>query len=243
MSGARVLWATICEIDRLRTLPAAVAVVIATVASGALPAWALAESSTRGLGTPPVSQVVVAAVPFVQVGAIVLGILPVAHEHAGRQWSVTCTKRFPDAACGSARSLSRPQRCSPRRRPLLSRGHGGAGLFASAGDVVGAGRPDLERLAGAWAYLVIIGLLAHAVALCVGHLVPSLVTTLAAVLVVSPLLTALTEHARWLSDQAAGLMYRGGDGVLDGGTGVLVAVAWLLTVGLTGAWLTVRRGA
>ncbi|WP_040159610.1 hypothetical protein [Mobilicoccus massiliensis] len=119
----------------------------------------------------------------------------------------------------------------------------GAGLFASAGDVVGAGRPDLERLAGAWAYLVIIGLLAHAVALCVGHLVPSLVTTLSAVLVVSPLLTALTEHARWLSDQAAGLMYRGGDGVLDGGTGVLVAVAWLLTVGLTGAWLTVRRGA
>ena len=107
--------------------------------------------------------------------------------------------------------------------------------------------PTAEDAAGLWpvvgatAYLVLVGLLAHAVALLVRHLVSALTGMLSLVLIVSPLLAGLTRHARWLPDRAAMQLYDPADALLTAATGTLVMLAWIALVGGTAAVLFVRR--
>ncbi len=114
---------------------------------------------------------------------------------------------------------------------------------AGAAAVVlrGGGAIELGPLLGAAAALLLVGLLAHALALLAGSLVPALVIGLALVLVVSPLLGAVTEHARWLPDRAAALLLGHEDPVLVPATGTLVALGWIAVVGAAGLARLTRR--
>jgi ABC-2 type transport system permease protein len=233
---------TAAEVGKLRTLPVAVMTAIGTAVIGALIAAALtAQLVDQGLAASA-SSVTAQAVPFLQIGLILLGVLPMAHEYAGGQLRTTLT--------------------TVPRRGLLLAGKGiatllGLALAASAavGGVVATTEltrrlldaPPAEDPTGPWpvagaaAYLVLVGLLAHAVALLVRHLIPALVGMLSLVLIVSPLLAGLTRHARWLPDRAAMQLYGPADTVLTAATGTLVMLAWITLVGGTAAVLFVRR--
>jgi ABC-2 type transport system permease protein len=233
---------TAAEVGKLRTLPVAVTTTVGTTVIGALVAAALTTQLVDQDLAASASTITAQTVPFLQIGLILLGVLPMTHEHAGGQLRTTLT--------------------AVPRRGLLLAGKGiatlvGLALAASAavGGVVAAtaltrrllDAPSAEDGAGPWpvvgaaAYLVLVGLLAHAVALLVRHLIPALVGTLSLVLIVSPLLAGLTPHARWLPDRAAMQLYGPADTVLDAATGTLVMLAWITLVGGTAALLFVRR--
>lgn len=242
MTGTRLARITAAELGKLRTLPVAVVTAIGTAVLGALVAAALtAQRVDEGLAASA-AAVTGQTVPFLQIGLILLGVLPMSHEHAGGQLRTTL--------------IAVP------RRGLLLAGKGiatllGLALAASAavGGIVAAtmlterllDAPLAEDVAGQWpvvgaaVYLVLVGLLAHVVAMLVRHLIPALVGTLSVVLIVSPLLTGLTRHARWLPDRAARELYDPTDAVLTAATGTLVTLAWIALVGGIAAVLFVRH--
>ena len=233
------------ELDKLRTLPAAVLAALGTTVVGVALAVAL-TAAAHGTAVPAtevsITDTMVRAVPFVQTGLILLGVLPVAHELAGSQLRTTLA--------------------AVPRRGLLLAGKTVATLVATAvtaaatvGGLLGAatvtayltgapvapGGVDAGPVLGAVAYLVLVGLFSHAITLLVRGLVPALVGTLSLVLIVSPLLATLTEHARWLPDRAAAQLYAPADDVLTGTTGTLVTLAWIAVVGAGAAVRFVRR--
>ncbi|MEU4385445.1 hypothetical protein [Promicromonospora sp. NPDC023805] len=241
MTGKRLAHIAVAELGKLRTLPVAVMTTVGTAVIGALVAAALtAQLVDHGLPASA-AAVTAQAVPFLQIGLILLGVLPMSHEHDGGQLRTTLT--------------------AVPRRGLLLAGKSIATLLclalaasAAVGGVVAAtaltGRlldaPPAEDVAGqpvvgAAGYLVVVGLLAHAVALLVRSLIPALVGTLSLVLIVSPLLAGLTRHARWLPDRAARELYDPTDAVLTAATGTLVMLAWIALVGGIAAVLFVRR--
>ncbi len=64
------------------------------------------------------------------------------------------------------------------------------------------------------------------------------------VLVLSPLLSGLTEHARWLPDRAGSLLYQpGADTVLTAATGALVLLSWTVATGAAAAAAFLARDA
>jgi ABC-2 type transport system permease protein len=73
------------EIDKLRTLPLAVLAVLGTGLGGGLIAAVLAAAAADQ--DQPVSAIGVAlrTTPFVVAGLVLVGVLPVTHEHTGRQ--------------------------------------------------------------------------------------------------------------------------------------------------------------
>ncbi|MFC9692322.1 hypothetical protein ACFTSF_27495 [Kribbella sp. NPDC056951] len=194
------------ELAKLRTLPITTFTITGTIAVALLIAIALERS-----GEP------VDVVPYVQAGFVLLGIIPVAHEYAGRQFGTTLL-------------------AVPARGQLLI-GKTVATLITLALTAIATALAQEDRPVGAAAYLTLIGLLAYAVALLVRHLVPALVGMLCLVLIVSPLLAAVTEHARWLPDRAAAELYRPTDSVLTATTGTLVAGAWITVL----AAVAIRR--
>ncbi|WP_275007252.1 hypothetical protein [Promicromonospora iranensis] len=242
MTGPRVMNAVGAELSKLRTLPVATLTAVGTAVVGALIATALtAQLVDQGAPASGIT-VTIQAVPFVQTGLILLGVLPVTHEYAGAQL--------------------RTSLAAVPRRGLLLAGKSVATLLGltlaaalTVGGVVAAtaltgsllDAPPVEGVVDPWpvvgavAYLVLVGLLAHAVALLVRHLVPALAGTLSLVLIVSPLLGGLTRHARWLPDRAAMQLYDPTDAVLSAATGALVMLAWIALIGGTAAMLFVRR--
>lgn len=72
------------------------------------------------------------------------------------------------------------------------------------------------------------------------HLIPVLVGVLSLVLIGSPLLAAVTAHARWLPDRAGSQLYAPTDPVLTAATGGLVLLVWTVAVGV-GAWVRFVR--
>ncbi|WP_163542075.1 ABC transporter permease [Occultella kanbiaonis] len=108
-------------------------------------------------------------------------------------------------------------------------------IAAAVTDVTLTAERAPWRLAGAIAYLAVIGLLAHAVAVALRHLVPALVAMIALLVIISPVAAGLTEHARWLPDRAASQLYADTDTLLTAATGPLVALAWLVAIGTAGA--------
>lgn len=228
------------ELVKIRTLPTAVLTMVGTVAAGGVLGAAAAGSGDGAVGAV---EAVLAAVPFVQAGMVLLGLLPVAHEYAGNQIR-TSLVAVPD-------------------RWVLVAGKGVAALLVSAmtsvvatvvtllaavlvrAGVAGAGLDGagLGAVAGAAGYLTVVAMLAFALALLLRHLVPALVSTLALVLIVSPVAASQTEHARWLPDRAAQQLYAANDTVLTPVTGGLVALAWMAAIGLLAAARFVTRDA
>ncbi|MCX4473031.1 ABC-2 family transporter protein [Micromonospora sp. MW-13] len=228
------------ELDKLRTLPAATLTALGTILTGILLAAALAAADQHVEATA--TTVTLRSVPFVQVGFVLLGILPMAHEYTGRQIRVTLSA-IPRRSILLAGKIT----ATALTLVLTAAVTGAASTAAAALTLrsLGAFREmtadDLWHLAGTTCYLTLIGLISHAAAVLVRHLIPALVSVLGLILILSPLLAGLTEHARWLPDRAAAQVYDPHDTMLTAGTGLLVALAWIVLIAATGATRFIRR--
>lgn len=205
------------ELLKIRTLPAAVATALGTVAVAAALA-AVAE----------LSEIVV----FVQIGPVLLGVLAVTSEYTGTQVRTTLIA-IPDrmtALVGKTVAFL----------VVVSVTSGAA----CAAALLAGGPAPADGVVGVVAHLVLVGLLAFAVAQLVRALVPALVGMLSLLLVGGPLLASLTEHARWLPDGAGRALYLpGSDAVLMQWAGGLVFVGWIAVVGGGAAWTFLARDA
>ncbi|MFF3064853.1 hypothetical protein ACFVQ3_09860 [Oerskovia sp. NPDC057915] len=234
----------VAELDKLRTLPVTTLAVVGTVAVGALIAAAQASAAADQDLPGSAVDVTLRTVPFVVAGLVLVGVLAVSQEHAGRQIATTLAAVPRRGVLVAGKSVAAAGVVALTAIATLGACVAAAtvtqGLLDApvAADGAGAG-----ELLGAAAYLVVIGVFAHAVALVVRHLVPALVGVLALVLVVSPLLAGATEHARWLPDRAAATWFDAGPGALDGPTATFVALAWVVVVGGLGTWRVLVRDA
>lgn len=226
--------AILAELAKLLTLPAALVAAAAAVLIGGIVSWAQVAG---GGGAPlPPAGAVLAAVPYVQACFVVLGVLPATHEHEGGQHRTSLTAVPNRVRLFAAKSIAAALALGLTAAVTVAVGLAAATLAQQLGDAaVGGAGPGAgsqpQALAGAAAYLALIGLLAHAAAALLRHLVPALVTSLALVLILPPLLS-FSEHARWLPSRAGALLYNpGADALLTSGTGALVLAGWILAVG------------
>lgn len=232
------------ELDKLRTLPVTALAVVGTVVVGALIAAAQAGATADQDLPASAVEVTLRTVPFVVAGLVLVGVLAVSQEHAGRQVATTLAAVPRRGLLVAGKSIAATGVVALAAISTL-------GACAAAATVTQrlldapASTDDAgaRALLGATAYLVLIGVFSHAVALVVRHLVPALVGVLALVLVVSPLLAGATEHARWLPDRAAAAWFDSGPGARDGPTATLVALAWVVLVGGLGVWRFLVRDA
>ncbi|PYH01788.1 ABC transporter permease [Arthrobacter stackebrandtii] len=225
----------LAELSKLRTLPLAVLAAAGTVVLGAAISAAMAATGLRE--SAGVVDAVLASVPFAQLGIILLGILPAAHEYAGAQIRTSLTAVPNRMVFLAAKSVAALMAVSLTAVAALGAGLLAAVVTRSATGFTGAGADAGPwALAGAALYLLLTGLLAYTAALLLRHLMPALVVMLALVLLASPLVGAATEHARWLPDRAGSLLYLPDtDPVLSAGTGALVLLGWALVAGMAAA--------
>ncbi|MBZ2195312.1 hypothetical protein [Occultella gossypii] len=232
--------AVAAELDKLRTLPVVAFTLIGTVVTAVVIAAALAASGAAAGAPSSVVELVLAAVPFVQVGIILLGVLPAGHEYDGRQIATTLVA-LPDRARSLAGKTTAAAAVVGVGAALsIGAAFATAAIATHVTDLTLTADRAPWRLTGAIAYLAVIGLLAHAVAVAVRHLVPALVAMLSLMVIISPVAAGLTEHARWLPDRAASQLYADTDAVLTAATGPLVALAWLAAIGTVGALRFIR---
>ncbi|OZV74589.1 hypothetical protein CA850_30130 [Micromonospora echinospora] len=232
MNIVRIGNVTTAELDKLRTLPATTLTAIGAIATGIVIAAALAASAVAQGAQASAVDITLQTVPFAQAGFVLLGILPATHEHAGRQLSTTLTSVPKRGLLVTGKTVAALLVVAVTAAVSIGASLAAATIAQHLTDVPSPaddGEPGL--LAGAAAYLTLIGLLSHAVALLVRHLVPALVGTLSLVLIISPALAGVTEHARWLPDRAIAQLYDKTDTALTPVTGALVALAWIVLIG------------
>ncbi|MFG3421050.1 hypothetical protein [Micromonospora sp. NPDC048063] len=229
------------ELVKLRSLPALLATVLGTVATGIALAAALASSAPT---TGDTMQITTQTIVFLQVGPVLIGILTAATEYMGRQIVTTLTatpNRFLLLAGKAAGYLTAAATTS---LATIGASAATAWITLSARGIRSTRDFDLWPLLGAVVYLVLIGLLALTVTVLLRSLTPPLVTMLALVLIVSPLLAGYTEHARWLPDKAGSLLYLpDNDLLLTPGTGALVLLAWITATAIAASIAFQRRDA
>lgn len=235
----------VAELDKLRTLPAAVLTAAGTVVAGALLAVALAAWAAEVGTARSATDVTLRTVPFAQAGLVLLGVLPAGHEYAGRQIRATLTAVPDRRLLVAAKSAAALVAVVLTAAATVAAGAIAAVVARHALDPAGepakgygaAGWP----LLGAAVYLALIGLLSYAVALLVRHVIPALVGVLGGVLIVSPLLAGVTDHARWLPARAGSQLYDRTDTVLGAGTGALVVLGWIIVLGAAAGIRFIRR--
>lgn len=239
---------TTAELIKLRGLPEIQLTVVGTVGAAAALSALVTASADGSDGVGPV-RAVLETIPFLQVGMIVLGVLVVAGEYTGRQIRTTLTATPRRLVVLAAKTLAYLMASAVASVVAVACGLCSAwAVVAARGDHVVAaagGRPAAGTLlAGATVYLVLIGLLGLVVAVVARSLIVPLVALLAHVLIVSPLLAGLTEHARWLPDRAGSLLHLADDdAVLDPATGALVLVAWIAVTACAAGFALTRRDA
>lgn len=229
------------ELIKLRTLPVIAATVFAMIGTAVVLSAAIAASSTVPIGAVDVT---LATVPFIQIGVILLGVLAVATEYQGGQirTSLTGTPRRLIALGGKGLAFL--------VTTVVTSGVAVAGSWLTATIMLSANGlaitddTSLWPTAGAAVYLVLIGSLTFAVTVLLRSLLPPLLTMLSLVLIVTPIVSGLTEHARWLPDKAGSLLYlTDTDTVLDTGTGALILLAWITAAGIAAGITFSRRDA
>lgn len=240
------------EFAKLRTLPAVPFAALAALVVAAVIAWAYAaQRDDEGhLLAMRAADAVAGALPYAQLGVVLLGVLPFGHEVAGR------VLRTSLAAVPSRGTLVTSKTLATAMVAAVAGAL--AAIAAWSAAVLAGARPGepgetVRLLAAAALYLMLIALLAHAIALLVESIVFALTASLVLVLILPPLLSGLGEIARWLPEQAAAAWYlesagrgTGGTGsrsvaLLDPGLGVLVALAWIAVLLCLGAWRLTRR--
>lgn len=223
---------TAAELQKLRTLPAVALTVVATVAFTVV--------FTAALGGPSEDMPVLQIIPFMQVGIILLGILPSAHEYAGSQFRTTLAAEPHRGRLLLGKTLAAS--IVVVVAVILTVGSGVLMAMVSGGAGSSSPGDDASRLLGAAVYLVLIGVFSHLVTVSVRYMIPALVGLLGVVVVFPPMIAAVTEHARWLPGEAGGLLYRSqSDAVLGPVTGALVLLGWILVAGVIAAVVMHRR--
>lgn len=235
MSGGTTVRAVGAETVKLRTLPAAAWTLVLTVAGAGLLAAAFAAAPEAGSS----ADIAVRTVRFVQVGILVMGIWPVAHEYAGRQRCTTLLAVPRRGILVVAKMIAAAAASS--LLAVLSLGTAFiVAVLAGAPSRVTA--EEARSLAGAALYLALIGLLGHGLALVTRSLMPALVAGLLLVLILPPLLEQATAQARWLPS-AGVLLFESSDPLLGPFGGGAVLIGWAAVVTAVGAALTVHRDA
>ncbi|MFG1911442.1 hypothetical protein [Kribbella sp. NPDC048928] len=204
------------ELDKLRTLP-----ITALSFAGTMLVAVLITIAQVKAGQ------VVDVVPYVQVGLVLIGVLPSTHEYAGRQLRTSLIAVPRRVRLVGAKTIA--ALIAGVLAAVLSLGATAITQYAFGNTL------DVRGLAGAGTYLVLIALLAHAAGLLLHHLIPALVSMLCLVVLISPVVAAATDAARWLPDRAAAQLYNPTDAVLTATTGALISVVWILVVGALGA--------
>ncbi|MCS3428649.1 hypothetical protein [Leucobacter aridicollis] len=229
------------ELAKIRTLPAAIVSAAASVVVGAAVAGALAWG---GAGTALAPAAAVAsAIPLAQVCLIAFAVLPMTHENDGSQLRTSLTAVPSRAHFAIAKSVASLLAVSAIAAMTVAASFGAAfaGWTLSGHGAVGGGAsPDQDPgaaffpLAGAAAYLALIGMLAHAISLLARRIAPALGAALVLVLIAPPLFGG-SELARWLPSRAGELLYTGAtDPVLSAGLGAAVLAGWTAVVGAAG---------
>lgn len=226
------------ELLKLCGLPSALAAVVGTVAASVVLAAALAASVPV---TADALTVTLLTVPFLQVGTILVGVLAVATEHAGSQFRTTLTATPNRPLLLAGKSLAYLTTAAITSSVAVGAGLASAATTLAARDRTPAGDLNGWSIAGAIAYLTLIGLLGFVLTVLLRSLIPPLVSMLSLVLIGSPLLAGHTPHARWLPDRAgSGLYLPAADPLLTAGPGALTLLAWIAVAGAlaTAAFLT-----
>ncbi|MEE6281749.1 hypothetical protein [Georgenia sunbinii] len=240
MSPVRLRDIVAAELDKLRTLPLVAYSVIGTILTGGVIAAALAAAD--GAGAPASAlDITLRTVPFVHGGLVLLGVLPAGQEYDGRQLRMTL------AAMPHRGRLATGKTVAALVAVMMAAAATVAGCLAAARltqvllDVPRQPTAvDPWSLAGAVIYLAVIGVLAHAAAMLLRHVMPALTVVLGLLLIISPVLAGATEHARWLPDRAAAQLYQATDPALSPVGGVAVAVGWIVLVGVAAMLRAVR---
>jgi hypothetical protein len=242
---------TAAELVKLRGLPSVRAAVrgtaagaVALAAAAASAAAAAARGPAGGVNPPDVVQVMIRTMPVLQVGPILLGVLAVATEYEGRQIVTSLTAMPVRPLFLVGKSLAALGMLTASSVASIGLGLAFGRVVLAARDVDQSPSPDVRAAAGAAGYLVLIGLLSFALAAALRSLVAPLVLMLSLVLVISPLVAARTEHARWLPDRAGSLLYRpDADPVLTPTAGGLLLLGWIAVTATTAAIAFSRRDA
>ncbi|MHA7133745.1 hypothetical protein [Oerskovia turbata] len=232
------------ELDKLRTLPLAILAVLGTSVAGLLIAGVLAAAAADQGTVVSAVDLALRTAPFVVAGIVLVGVAPVAQEHAGRQVLTSMAAVPRRGLLVAGKTAAAAVVVVLTALATIGAAVGGAAATQLLLDAPAApGGPGWGSLLGAAAYLALVGMLTHAVALVVRHLVPALVGMLSLVVVVSPLLAGVTEHARWLPDRAAMAWFEDAPGALEAPVATAVALAWLVLVGAAGTLRTLRSDA
>ncbi|WP_341716192.1 hypothetical protein QQG74_19490 [Micromonospora sp. FIMYZ51] len=230
--------AVTAELVKLGGLPAVVAAVLGTVGAAIVMTAALAGAQ---VGAERATAIVLQAVPYLQAGTILLGVLAVGTEYTGDQirTSLACV---PDRwVMLSGKTLAYLAWASSTAIAAVLAGWLTAHVVLAARGVPATGTS--WPVVGAIAYLVLIGLLAQFLAVLTRGLLPALIGMLCLVLILTPLLRGVTRHARYLPG-AGELLYRpGSDDVLTPATGLLVLLGWILAVGTVAVVAFLHRDA
>lgn len=242
MKLSAVWRATSAEMLKLAGLPSIALTVAGTIVLTVGLSALLALAAPDGTGAV---QVIAQTITFSQAGAILLGILIVAQEYAGRHLA-TSVIAVPHRSSivigkvlvytgtavvmnGLAVALSIPA--------VLT-------VQSLRDDVQVPAALEVEHLSGMVLYLVLIGLLAIGLTFTLRSLIAPLVALLATVLVVSPLMANVTEHARWLPDRAGMLLFQpSNDTVLSPLGGAAVLTGWVVLTLAMGTLSFLRRDA
>lgn len=209
------------ELVKLRGLPAVLATMLGTVGTGVVLAAALASSAPA---TADAVQVLTQAVRLLQAGPILLGVLAVATEYAGRQIATTLTATPNRLLLLAGKTVAYLIAATATSVAAIGGGLATAWLTLALREGGPARAVDGWPVAGAAVYLVLIGWLSLGLAVLLRSLIPPLVSILALVLVVSPLLSGHTGYARWLPDRAGSLLYLPG---ADPVPGTIVLLIWI----------------
>lgn len=236
----------VAELVKLCTLPAVPLAALSTVLVAAIIAWAYAvqRDDDGGLLATGAADIVTGVVPYAQLGAVLLGVLPYGHEVAGRVLRTSLAAVPSRGVLVLSKTLATAVVATPA---------GALAAVAAWAVAVAAGARPGEPggiavlLAAVALHLVLIALLAHAITLLVESILFALTASLVLVLLLPPLLSGFGEVAKWLPERAAASWYldaagRAGSsvadpaGVLDPGLGALVALSWIAAILGLGAW-------
>ena len=231
--------AVAAETSKLGSLPGA-----RLAAAGTPLAAAALLAALAGAGTGPVDGEVLLrqALPYLQCGLVLLAVLVSGQEYEGRQVATSLVAMPQRGALQGAKVCALVAAAVPAATATVGAAHLTAWAVGAARGVPVVA-PDPGRTLGAVGYLVALCLLAHAAATLLRGAVPALVAVLSLTLIVSPLLGAATEHARWLPDRAAWQLLQPDDRVLGPAGGAMVALAWVAAVWLLGVLRFVRSDA
>lgn len=235
--------AIVAELAKLATMPSVVLSILGSVVAAPLLAWVLAAGSDPDAPTSALA-VVAATVAVVQAGPILVAVLAVGTEYAGRQIATTLVAVPRRGVLLAAKAIATLAVVAILSALMVALATVAATWTLAEHAALVDVDHEAARLVGAAASLVLVAALAFGLAVTLRSTIAPLVSMLTLVLAVSPLVATFSEHARWLPDRAGALLYLPtGDEVLSRPGGGLVLVAWVVAVGIIGVVGFVRRDA